>query len=125
MATAEEVIARCARPLDFSGVAPPTVDDFRAAASWARSSAPGRDGIPYEAWAAAGDSGASTLHAVCCSLLQGVPIPMPISFNDGVMVFAPKGEREGDESAVFREAVDTRPLSLKNSDNKLVWGYEL
>ena len=120
MATAEEVIARWARPLDFSGVAPPTVEDFRAAASRARSSAPGRDGIPYEAWAAACDPGASTLHAVCCSLLQGVP--MPISFNDGVMVFAPKSEREGDESAVFREAVDTRHLSLKNSDNKLVCG---
>ena len=120
MATAEEVIARWARPLDFSRVSPPSVEDFKTAASRARSSAPGRDGLPYEAWAAAGDSGASTLHAVCCSLLQGVP--MPISFNDGVMVFAPKGEREGDESAVHREAIDTRPLSLKNSDNKLVCG---
>ena len=47
---------------------------------------------------------------------------MPISFNDGIMVFAPKGEREGDESAMYREAIDTRPLSLKSSDNKLVCG---
>ena len=117
-ATAEEVISRWACPLDFGGVSPPSVEDFKAAASRARSSAPGRDGLPYSAWAAAGDAGASTLHAVCCSLLQGVP--MPLSFNDGVMVFAPKGGREGDEFAVYREAVDTRPLSLKNSDNKLV-----
>eukprot|EP00972_Heterocapsa_arctica_P065067 9604690-Heterocapsa_arctica.AAC.1 len=35
------------------------------------------------------------------------------------MVFVPKGEDELDEQSVSREPVDTRPLSLKNSDNKL------
>ena len=63
--TAEEVIARWARPLDFSGVSPPSVEDYKDVSSRARSSAPGRDGLPYEAWAAAGDVGAVTLHSVC------------------------------------------------------------
>ena len=65
-ATADEVVSRWARPLDFSGVSPPSREYFKLAASRARSSAPCRDGLPYEAWAAAGEYGASTLYAVCC-----------------------------------------------------------
>ena len=49
-------------------------------------------------------------------------LPVPIVFNDGVNVYAPKGEETGDSEEVVRAASDTRPLSLKNSDNKITGG---
>ena len=45
---------------------------------------------------------------------------MPISFNSSLLVFPPKGEEDGDEIAIERDSKDTRPISLKNSDNKIV-----
>ena len=34
-------------------------------------------------------------------------------------MIAPKGELEGDAVQIIREPLDTRPLSLKNADNKI------
>lgn len=45
---------------------------------------------------------------------------MPLDFNDTLMTFIPKGEEELDEKEVVRSPESTRPLGLKNSDNKLI-----
>eukprot|EP00972_Heterocapsa_arctica_P005767 852504-Heterocapsa_arctica.AAC.1 len=46
---------------------------------------------------------------------------MPMAFNDSLMVFAPKDtDSAQDINDGVRLACDTRPLSLKNYDNKLI-----
>jgi hypothetical protein len=45
---------------------------------------------------------------------------MPITFSDQLMLFAVKGEEPDDTHEVSRSAADTRPLSLKNTDNKII-----
>ncbi len=42
------------------------------------------------------------------------------SFNDTSMAFLPKGEKPDDSFMVSRLPEDTRPLGLKNTDNKLI-----
>ena len=44
---------------------------------------------------------------------------MPVEFNSSLMVFVPKGE-EPDELSIVREPCNTRPLSLKSCDNKII-----
>ena len=45
-------------------------------------------------------------------------------FNDGLWAFLPKGEQEDDGSSgpgfVERMPSETRPLTMKNTDNKLI-----
>ena len=52
-------------------------------------------------------------------LLAGVL--MPLQFNASLSVFAPKGtDTEDTPYECSREPIDTRPLGLKNSDNKTI-----
>ena len=44
----------------------------------------------------------------------------PEGFNNSICVFPPKGEKETDCVEVRRESNECRPLSLKNSCNKIV-----
>ncbi len=47
--------------------------------------------------------------------------PPPIGFNDMLGIFLPKGAADDDtKSCVKRSAENTRPLGLKNTDNKTV-----
>eukprot|EP00959_Pyramimonas_sp_CCMP1952_P437140 9152549-Pyramimonas_sp.AAC.1 len=41
-------------------------------------------------------------------------------YNHMLGVSAPKGSEEGDESGAIRTAGNTRPLGLKNADNKII-----
>ena len=43
----------------------------------------------------------------------------PVSLNDSATFFVPKVEFAFDADAICREPLETRPLSLKNSDNKV------
>ena len=86
----------------------------------ASSSAPGPDGLPYRAWYMAGHKAWVTLYRMLLSIAEGV-LP-PGSFNSSLLVFLPKGESESDAVEVLRLAKDTRPISLKNSDNKTITG---
>ena len=47
-------------------------------------------------------------------------LSMPWQFNDNLAEFLPKGEAPGDPIEVLRQAGDTRPLGLKNMDNKII-----
>ena len=44
----------------------------------------------------------------------------PSAFNDSATLFIPNGEFEADAVAICREPLETRPLSLKNADNKAI-----
>ena len=45
---------------------------------------------------------------------------LPITFNESLLVFAPKGDDPLDHTEVSRDPSCVRPISLKNSDNKLI-----
>ena len=46
--------------------------------------------------------------------------PPPPDFNESAAVFTPKGSQPHDPVEVIREPLQARPLSLKNTDNKLI-----
>jgi hypothetical protein len=46
----------------------------------------------------------------------------PHRFNDSGMSFLPKGSEDGDLYEVIREYSKTRPISTKNTDNKIIMG---
>eukprot|EP00973_Karenia_brevis_P048127 6679879-Karenia_brevis.AAC.1 len=81
-------------------------------------SCPGLDGIPYAAYAKCVDLAAPILYQVSVFLRSGHF--MTLDFNDTLKIFIPKGEEEGDDKEIVRSPEATRPLGLKNSDNKLI-----
>jgi hypothetical protein len=81
-------------------------------------SQPGGDGLPYSAWRHTGVRGPRVLGNVDRELRRG-DLP-PSHFNQSTTVFTPKGSLPHDPVEIIREPLQTRPLSLKNSDNKLI-----
>jgi len=79
---------------------------------------PGNDGLPYSSWRSSGVRGVRCLMNTDLDLRRG--ISPPPSFNESGILFAPKGSQPHDPVEVIREPLQTRPLSLKNSDNKLI-----
>ena len=96
--------------------APPSFNDFQRAASRAKPSATGDDGIPYAAWTSR--TAATTLALVADRLMSGQV--MPREFNNSISIFPPKGDEEDDDTDLTRSPMNTRMLSLKNSDNKII-----
>jgi len=84
----------------------------------ARDSSPGGDGLPYSAWRATGLTGVKALMNCDDALRRGV-LPPP-EFNESGTVFSPKGSQPHDPVEVIREPLQTRPLSMKNTDNKII-----
>ena len=76
----------------------------------------GPDGLAYSAWNSEG--GADTL----CLLSQDMAcdISPALSFNDSLTAFLKKGNLAEDLEEVIRAPEATRPLGLRNSDNKIV-----
>ena len=83
----------------------------------AKNSAPGPDGLPYAAWLACGDSGASTLHGILLDVCDGRIPATP--FNDTNIVFLPKSDVCCPGGLIAAPGA-TRPLGLKNTDNKAI-----
>jgi len=104
----------------------PTVDwvlppeDFFRLVRATHDSAPGPDGIPYAAWRALPDSCLHALYGVYLDLLAGAV--EPASLNEGLTTFIPKGSSSPHDSseAVVRPAAATRPITLSNTDAKLL-----
>ena len=99
---------------------PPSSRTLMHVAMKARDSKPGRDGVPYAAWASAGAFGSNILFRVLGRLSIGVRPPLP--FNHTGNAFIPKGEQHEDAMEIIREPNDVRPLGLRNTDNKIVTG---
>jgi len=120
---AEEFLQKFAKPFELSRVSPPSRFDIIEFLSQVSDSAPGPDGIPYSAWKAAGKVGVETLYQICLSLQSGAS--PPVFFNASLILFLTKGESELDSVEVIRSCMDTRPISLKNADNKIVTSVEI
>ena len=84
-----------------------------------KDSGVGPDGIPYSAWAAGGEEGAETLKLITWWMMATGSAPE--SFNESIACFIPKPIDEEAELHC-RSPNDVRPLSLKNSDNKICAG---
>ena len=92
---------------------------------YSNNSAPGLDGIPYLAWRCAGHLAAVVLHAAA-SQMQNENFTLrdvPKDFNASFLCCLPKKPSGHDpvEGDYFKPSA-TRPLSLVNTDNRLVAG---
>lgn len=99
-------------------IPPPSAQDFERAAARASPTASGPDGVPYVVWAVPNCGAGALLSDVFFELASGRR--PPLWFNRSLGVFIPKGDDEGDDEGPVRAAGDTRPLSLRNSDSKVL-----
>lgn len=116
-ATGAILLDHAARWVDAQ-VDSPTAESFRLAASRARQSAPGREGIAYRFWAVEGSVAPDSLLGVFWSMADGCATAA--GFNRATMDLVPKGDEATDAVEVTQAAMATRPLSLKSTDSKLV-----
>jgi len=91
---------------------------YEEAISKGPSTQPGPDAIPYSAWKACGEVGIQTLLHVDRSLREGESPEE--NFNVSSMAFLVKGENDHDAVAILRDPLSTRPLCMKNIDNKII-----
>ena len=101
---------------------PPDSSTIDAAIMNSKNSSPGVDNIGNLVWKFGPPQFRSYLYSCLDSHLSGAPAPM--HFNDGLWAFLPKGEQEDDGSTgpgfVERMPSETRPLTMKNTDNKII-----
>ena len=108
-----------ASSFDWSAGVLPCRWSVGAALQVAKASAPGPDGIPAHAWKAAGARGTAILTDVCYSLMNGGRLPD--MWNASLAIFPPKHATSLEQAlGAVRQPDDTRPLNLKNNDNKAV-----
>ncbi|MBM3946426.1 MAG: hypothetical protein FJ315_03360, partial [SAR202 cluster bacterium] len=106
--------------------------DVAKAINRATCSAPGPDGIPYLAWQRLGDLGVSVLHEALDALmaedgrealLEAFPLDSDGNspFNEALLVMIPKkASATTEHGAPLYEPCDVRPLSVVNTDNRLL-----
>ena len=75
--------------------------------------------MPYAAWKTVVEVGANAFYKALLLMMNGCA--PPDGFNDSLGIFLPKGSSDEDAaSGVKRSAENTRPLGLKNIDNKTI-----
>ena len=106
--------------------------DVAKAVRLSGDSAPGPDGIPYKAWRSVGKLGVDVLWDVIHALASDEGsallaeaysdlLPAEHSYNLGLLCCLPKKVSGVDtEHGDFYDAKNTRPLSLVNTDNRLI-----
>ena len=119
-ADAEAVARGWSRTWPFAMARVPSSPDYGFTAAPAHHSQAGPDGLPYCAWARGGELAEQVLESAADWQLQG--LPLPLSFNESVAVFPPKGSKEEDATGIWRAPDETRPLGLKNTDAKIING---
>jgi len=82
------------------------------------NSAPGPDGIPFAVWRCCPELFREALYTMYVELLDGRQLPD--EFNYSFLALTAKGNQPNDAELVARAAIDTRPLSLSNTDAKLM-----
>ncbi len=106
---------------NYNGVTPPSELDYITFLNRPLpNSKPGPDGIPYSGWTATGKWGSATLFQSDQRLRQGCA--PPTNFNESGISFLPKGSQTTDAIEVIRDSKSTRPISTKNTDNKVIVG---
>ena len=100
-------------------VSPPCLRNVGEWHKRAKNPSPGTNGLPYAAWAFAGPTAERTIWRVTQNIFdKNRP---NVHFNDGLWMFPPKKSLPTDSSssaAVSRDALATRPIAMKNSENK-------
>jgi len=114
---AEHFLAEMGDFGEFCNPDPPDIWTYFKVIRRCKLTLPGPDGIPYSAWAYFAKA-PEILLEIDTLLRSGSGAPDGFNFSLGQ--FLPKGEKDGDAREIVRAPVDTRPLSLKNCDNKLV-----
>ena len=104
----------------FDPISDPNYFDHLRYSKTLKNKTPGTNMIPDVAWQVCPQIGIPTITAYSQHLFSGAP-PHE-GFNDSGIGFPPKGEKSLDAVEVFRSAKETRPISLKNSDNKFIVG---
>jgi len=101
---------------------PPSIDSGTAYLGALKPCSAGRDGIVNAAWKHGGPHASRYIHDLLVAHTHN--LPRPIDINDGLFVFIPKAvaEVDQDEQAIIVRPLETRPLTLKNEDNKCVAG---
>ena len=84
------------------------------------NSFPGPDRVPFAGWVATGDLGINCMQNIDKLFRNGSLPPAGDDFNHSDTAFLVKGEKLTDEVAVNRDAMEMRPLSMKNTFNKLI-----
>ena len=105
--------------IDLSDMPPPSLNSimavFKRYAN--KMAAPGPDGLSYSHWGCTlFTSSITLLHLLQFLCDSGCP---PAGFNESLMLFIPKAVLS-DEHFIVRKPSQTRPISLKNTDNKLI-----
>ena len=114
---AEQFLRRWAKPL-------PQIDweleedEFLKVINATGDTTPGPDGIPYAAWRGAPREVQRILFRCYLRWMEGDPVPS--DFNFAFLALIPKGSQEEDSRLIARTPEDTRPLSLSNSDCKIL-----
>ena len=105
--------------------------DVRKAVALSSTSSPGPDGIPYLAWRRLGPLAVDVLHSALEELMaeHGQDALLEVfppddmgntAFNEATMVFIPKKVAREVNGVRFNEPGDVRPLSVVNTDNRLM-----
>jgi len=79
---------------------------------------PGPNGIHFPAYFPCEDIATEAFHNAAEDLCEG--IPAALALNDSTITFLPKGEFTENEVETIRDTECTRPLGLKNTDNKVI-----
>jgi hypothetical protein len=115
-------------PTEASGRWEVKKGDLARAVKQSKNSAPGPDGIPHKAWKELGAFGISVLwdamgelHDPKAEDILREAYGKEQDFNAGIMVCLPKSATgTTDEGLEIFEAANTRPLSIGNTDNRLM-----
>lgn len=97
--------------------------DIAKALRIAGNSRPGPDGIPFQAWRALGPLGLHILWEAGRALEMGLHTGDPAHdlFNESLLCCLPKkASRTASDGEGIYEAGETRPLSITNTDNRLI-----
>ena len=103
----------------WSGIQPPAGHTNMKAIQFSKHSAPGPDGIPFGAWKHAGPMAIASLMQIIPEVLNDGMLAL--DWNSSTAVFPHKNPVQEEFClGAMRCPDDTRPLNLKNTDNKLV-----
>ena len=108
---------------DWSASKPPTADNVEYYLSHLGNCEPGTDGVPPPAWKHSGPAGKDYITDLTHATLSGKPLPKKA--QEGLFVFAPKGDATAEEKvshSAYRKPKDLRPIALQNEDRKTVAG---
>jgi hypothetical protein len=104
------------KPWNLGQVPPPGERTYATLLDQLEDCGVGPDGLPYSAWNVA--QAPRTLFLLGSNLQRN--IRPKLHFNSSKAAFLKKKDHENDAHEIIRHPKDTRPLGLRNSDNKLI-----